>query len=211
MRIQREIIANKKIEVAVPVVVEKSTACAPANLRLVKAGFMRDIGKRAISVVAEKNVVSPETAKQVIPSIIVVIAYADTGLPTGTRQSRFFGDVGKRAIAVVLVQMRGRRFSWRPMRVQPISIGEIDVQPSVMVIVEKGQSASFGLNDGSFMVDAAPHVGDWSARLAAPHPQTGPESRSGSRDRGLHQVRVSPVPQGSCKSLCQRAAEHEER
>ena len=145
---------------AVPVVIEESTACAPANLCLIKAGFVSDIGKRAISVVAEKNVVSPEAAKQIIPSIIVVIANADAGLPTGTPQSRFFGDVGKRAVAVVLVQVRDRRFSGRPMRIEPISIREVDVQPSVIVVVEKGQSASLGLNDGPFVVYAAPHVGD---------------------------------------------------
>ncbi len=84
------IIANKKIEVTVPVVVEESTACAPANLLLIKAGFVSDIGKRAISVVAEKNVVSPETAKQIIPSIVVVVANADAGLPTGTRPIPIF-------------------------------------------------------------------------------------------------------------------------
>src|SRR5882757_6158317 len=63
LRIQLEIIANKKIEVAVPIVVEKSTAGAPANLRLVKTGFVRYIGECAIPIVTEENVVSPETAK----------------------------------------------------------------------------------------------------------------------------------------------------
>ena len=47
------------------------------------------------------------------------------------------------------------------MRIEPVSVGEIDVQPSVMVIIEKSQSASLGLNDGTFVVDAAPHIGDW--------------------------------------------------
>ena len=210
MRIQLEIIADEKIEVTVPVVVEEGTACAPTNLRLVKAGFVGDIGKRAISVVAEKNVVSPEAAKQIVPSIIVVIAYADAGLPTGTRQSRFFGDVGKRAIAVVLVQMRGRRFSRRPMRIEPISIREVDVQPSVMVVVEKGQSASLGLDDGPFVVYAAPHVGAGQPGLLS-HIHKLDRRRCRSRDCGFHQTRVSPFPQGSGKSLCQRAAEHEER
>ena len=46
---------------------------------------MRDIGKRAVSIVMEENVVSPEAAEQVVPSIIVVVADADAGLPTGAR------------------------------------------------------------------------------------------------------------------------------
>ena len=205
-RIQLHVIANEKIEVAVPVIIEKSTAGAPADLCLVKPGLVRDIGKRAVSVVVEKNVVSPEAAKQVIPSIVVVIAHADAGLPTCAPQSRLLRDIGKRAVAIVLVKVRGRRFSRRPMRIQPISIGKVDVQPSIIVVVEKGQSASLGLDDGSFVVDAAPHVGAGQPGLAAPRPHTAPEMLSERRlplppgprflhfQRGVARASVSVLP-----------------
>ena len=102
-RIQLDVVADEKIEVAVPVVIEKRAARAPAALLLAKPGFLRDIGKRAVSVVVEENVVAPETAKQVVPSIVVVVADADAGLPAGAAQSRLLRDIGKRAVAVVLV------------------------------------------------------------------------------------------------------------
>ena len=168
-RIQLEVVANEEIEVAVPVVIEKRTTGAPANLRLAQPGLMRDIGKRAISVVTKKNVVSPETAKQVVPPIVVVVADTDAGLPAGAAQSRFLRDIGKRAIAIVLVQMRNRRLSRRPMGIEPVSIRKVDVQPAVVVIVKERQPASLGLNDGPLVVDAAPHIGAGPARPAAPH------------------------------------------
>ncbi len=121
---------------------------------------MRDIGKRAVSVVVEKNVVSPETTKQVVPSIVVVIADADSRLPTRAAQARLLRDIGKRAIAVVLVEMRSRRLPGRPMGIEPIPIRKVDVQPAVVVVVEESQSAALGLNDGAFVIDASPHVGD---------------------------------------------------
>ena len=173
---------------AVPVVIEKRTTGAPANLRLAKPGFMRDIGKRAVSVVMEKNVVSPETAKQVVPPIIVVIAYTDSRLPTGAAQARFLRDIGKRAIAVVLVQMRNRRLARRPMGIEPIPIRKVDVQPAVVVVVKKSQSASLGLNDGPSCDRRRPTRWGWSARLAEPHRHTGPATLWGSI------LRLRPVP-----------------
>jgi len=77
-------VSNIQIGETVVVIVTRSHAHAVGMA--LDARVFGDIGKRAVAVVAEKNVVSPETAKQVIPSIVVVIAYADTGLPTGTRQ-----------------------------------------------------------------------------------------------------------------------------
>ena len=65
---------------------------------------MSHIGKRAVAVVVEQNVVAPEAAEQIVPAVVVVVAHADAGLPTGARQARFFGDVGKRAVAIVLVR-----------------------------------------------------------------------------------------------------------
>jgi hypothetical protein len=168
VRIQLDEIAHEKIEVAVPVVIEESAAGAPAAFFLKKAGLMRNIGKGAISVVMKENVMAPEAAEQVVPSIVVVIAYANAGLPAGAPQARLLRHVGKGAVAVVLVQMRGRLLARRPMRIEAISIGQVDVQPSVIVVVEeRPDSASLGLNDEPLAVDAAPHIGDVSPACCA--------------------------------------------
>ena len=191
--IQLQVVANEKIEVTVPVIIEKGTPRAPANLCLVEAGFMGDVGKRAVSVVAKKNVVSPEAAEQIIPSVVVVIAYANPRLPTGTRQARFLADIGESAVAVVFVQMRDRCFSRRPMRIELIAIGEVDVEPAVVVKIKKGKPAPLSLDDGPLVVHAAPHVGAGETCLLG-HIHILDRRRCRSRDRGLKETWFSPPP-----------------
>ena len=53
------------------------------------------------------------------------------------------------------------------MRIEPIAIREIDIQPAIMVVVKEGQTASFGLDDGPFVIDAAPHIGNIQPSLLA--------------------------------------------
>ena len=87
VRIELEVIAHEEIEKAVSVVVKKRAAGAPANVLLIEPGFLRDICKCAVPIVMEEDVVSPETAEQIVPTIIVVVADADAGLPTRPSQS----------------------------------------------------------------------------------------------------------------------------
>ena len=103
---------------------------------------------------------SPEAAEEVVASVVVVVADADAGLPAGAGQSGFFGDVGESSVAIVFVQMRGRSFSGGPLLVQLRAVGEVDVKPSVVVIVEKGEAAAFGFDDVALVIGGAPDVGD---------------------------------------------------
>src|SRR5437867_3240911 len=100
---------------------------------------------------------SPEATKQVVVAVVVIIANADAGLPAGARQSGFFADVGKCAVAVVLVEMRSGRFSRLPASVELGAIGQVDVEPSVIVVIKKGQAASLGLDDVALMIRSAPN------------------------------------------------------
>ncbi len=112
--IKLDVIADEQIEVAVAIIVEKSAARAPADAFIVEAGFASDIGKRAVAVVVKKNVVSPEAAEEVVPSVVVVVADAHSGLPAGARESGFFRDVGEGSVAVVLIEMRSGSLSGGP-------------------------------------------------------------------------------------------------
>lgn len=46
------------------------------------------------------------------------------------------------------------------MGIQPVSIGQVNVQPTIMIEIKKGESAALRLDDGAFVVDTAPHIGD---------------------------------------------------
>src|SRR5579863_4995842 len=113
----------------VPIVVEKGTAGSPAAFLLIQARFLRHIGKGAIAVVMEEYVLAPEGAEEVIPAIVVVVAHANAGLPSASAQARFRGNVGKCAVAIVFIEVRGGRGAGSPVRIQPAAVSEIDVEP----------------------------------------------------------------------------------
>src|SRR5271154_4291814 len=100
---------------AVAIVIDPRASCAPAHVFFVQAGLFRDVGKSAVAVVAKQNIVAPEAAEKIVPAVVVVIADADAGLPAGARETGFFGDVGKRAVAIIFVETRGRSFALRPV------------------------------------------------------------------------------------------------
>src|SRR5256885_1323600 len=121
----------------IAIVIEKSAARSPAGALVVQARFVGDIGERAIAVIVKQNIVPPEAAEQIVPSVVVEVTHAHAGLPTGAGQAGFRRDIGECSIAVVLVKMRGGRLSYGPRFAQAGSIGQIDIEPAVMVVVEK--------------------------------------------------------------------------
>ena len=108
IEIELDVIANEKIEVPIAVVVEKSAAGAPVNLFVVETSFASHVGERAIAVVVEQDIMSPETAKQVIPAVVVIVADAHSGLPPGASQAGFLGDIGEGSVTIILEQLRSR-------------------------------------------------------------------------------------------------------
>ncbi len=79
-----------------------------------------------------------------------------------------------------------------------------------MVVIEESQSATFGFDDGSFMVDTAPHIRNREPCLLSYIHKLDRRCRWG-RDGGLQQILVPPSPKRSRKSFCQVAAEEKER
>jgi len=73
---------------------------------IVESRFASNIRERPVTVVAKKNVVSPKATEEIVPPVVVVVADTYAGLPAGARQPGFLGDVSKRSITVVLIQMR---------------------------------------------------------------------------------------------------------
>ncbi len=133
---------------------------------MIEAGFLRDVGERAVAVVVKQNVVSPEAAEEIVPAVVVVIADADAGLPAGAREAGFFGDVGESSVAIIFVEMRGRCLAGRPVRVETRAVGEINVEPAVVVVIEKGEAAAFGFDDVALVIDSAPDIGSVEAGFA---------------------------------------------
>src|SRR5216684_2274474 len=90
---------------AVPVVVEKGTAGAPAGWTfLPEPGLLSHIGERPISVVAIEPILSEVGAEDVVEAVVVVVGDAHSAGPTYRSQADLVGNVGERAIPVVLIE-----------------------------------------------------------------------------------------------------------
>src|SRR5262249_25849026 len=114
----------------------------------------------------EQNVAPPERAEQVIPSVVVVVAHTHAGLPTGAADSRLLSYVCEGAVAIVLVQMSRGYLPFAPVSIQPIAVRQIDIDPSVVVIVEKSNPAAFGFDDEPLVLNSTPNIGDVEAGSA---------------------------------------------
>lgn len=149
----------------IPVVVKKRTTGTPSSFFLRETCLSSYISKGPISIVMEENVMTEETAKEVIQAIIVVVTYADTGLPSRNSEARFLCDIGKGSITIIFIEVGGWSLTRWPGRIKSTAIGQVDIQPAIVVEIEEGQSASFGFDDGSLVFDATPHVWDIESSL----------------------------------------------
>src|SRR6185437_10962646 len=142
------------------IVIEESATGSPADLRIVHTGVACYIGKRPVAVIVKKNVVSPKTAEQIIPTVVVVIADANAGLPASPRQAGFRSHIGKGAIAIVFEQLRCGSFTFRPFISQASSVGEINVEPAVVIVIKEGDPAAFCFDDVTLVRVRTPDVRD---------------------------------------------------
>ena len=105
---------------SVAVVVDKSAARIPARFGagLYQAALFRDIGKCAVAVVSIERILSVVSDEQIVVAVVIVVAHTAGLSPTGAMfEARTLGDVGKRAVAIVLEQMAVRLLAcWRILR-----------------------------------------------------------------------------------------------
>ena len=205
--IKLDVVAYEEIEASVAVIIEEGATRAPANTIIVKAGLASDVGKGAVAVVVEQNVVSPEAAKKIVPAIVVVVADADSRLPAGAGEPGSFCDVSEGPIAVVLVEMRSGLLSGRPVLAQSCSVGQINIQPAITVVIKKSDPAAFGFDNVAFMIDGSPDVRDvepgFVSYVHVLHWRYG----SGGRG-GLKHKTVLPFPERRGERIDERTAQH---
>src|SRR5690349_13446821 len=97
---------------AVLVVIHEAASVVPTRTRTVlsEARLLRHVGEGAISVVVIKSVLTPVGDEEVVPAVVVVVSDAHSLTPTSARQPRLRGHVGECPVAIVMIQMAGRRF-----------------------------------------------------------------------------------------------------
>src|SRR5215468_12685112 len=82
----------------------------------------------------------------ILPAIVIEIANADALSPSFIGLTRLVGDFRKGPVAVVVIESGARRLRFASQRIQCRAIDQIDVQPPVIVVVEKCATGSGSLN-----------------------------------------------------------------
>src|SRR5271166_2021820 len=130
----------------VAVVVNPGTTGIPACLRsrLDQSGALCDIGEGSIAVVMIKRVLPIVGDEQIVITIVVIVADAARLSPTGAHfQARTLGDIGERAVTVVLEQTTMRLLTFGKSFQAP-SIHHKNVQPAIVVVIVEGEAAASG-------------------------------------------------------------------
>src|SRR5262249_21937262 len=107
-RVKVHVVCDEKVQSSIPVVVEKAAASSPATLRPCDAGFARNIFESAIRTIAIKDVSTPVANKQIVESVVVIVAYTTALTPPGTGDSSLFGDIGENHVTIVPEQIACR-------------------------------------------------------------------------------------------------------
>src|SRR5277367_4338233 len=129
-------------------------------------------------VIVVKAILAVVRDVEIFPTIVVVVADADALAPAGRSQAGLFGDVGERAVVIVVVETVGRTLA-SGKSFQPRAIYEKNVGPAVVVIIEDGHAAARGLDDVFLGVDTAKDVRRGEACLRCNVGKGGNRRRSG--------------------------------
>ena len=146
--IEVHIIRNHDVELSVPVVIYKRATRSPSLFRSRNASLVADILKDAAFVV-KKSIVTVIGNVEIFPTIVVVVANANTLAPAGRFQPSRFRYIGKCTVVVVVIEVVRRR-ALTSRAFQRGSVDQKNIRPPVIVIVKNGDARSGGFDDVFF-------------------------------------------------------------
>ncbi len=143
--VERHVVRDVEVHVAVAVVVAERAACAPPGVR--DAGLPRDVGERPVAAVPVERVPSHRARHiHVVEAVVVVVGDADAHAPAAAREAAAGRDVGELAVAVVPVQ-RGQRVAAGLRTLARGTVDDEEVEVAVVVVVEPGGAAADLVDD----------------------------------------------------------------
>ena len=153
-QIEINVVGDEQIETPVAVVVDEGAARIPARAFARHASLLADIGERAVAVVVIQNVLAEVGDEQIVPAVVVIVADANALSPSRVRDAGLRGHVGEGAVAIIAKQMRSR-FAAGGKALEPRSVHQKDIEPSVIVVIVEGNAAARGFEQILVLVLAA--------------------------------------------------------
>ncbi len=134
-------VADKQIQPSVVVVVEPHRARGPSGSR--DAGLFRNVSEGSVAVVVIQNASSILGHVQIGKAVAVIVAHGDTLPVAAGRDAGLLRDVGEGSISIVAIERVAQR-RIGIVEVTLAAVDEIDVHPSVIVVIEKGAACPGG-------------------------------------------------------------------
>ncbi len=134
-------LADKQIEPPVIIVIEPQRARCPSGSR--HASLFRNVGEGPVAVVVIQNASSILRDIHVRETVAVVVAYCNALPVSLARNSRLFCDISESPVAIIAIHRVPQR-GIRIIKVTFAAIDEVDVHPSVIIVVQKRAACTGG-------------------------------------------------------------------
>ena len=154
--IEVDVIGHDQVEFAVAVVIHERAAGAPILTRSCDCGLFANFCEHTVVVVVEP-ILPVIRDVEIFPTVIVVIAHANTLSPSRCRQAGFLSHISKCAIVVVAIETVRRSFTGGKT-FEPGPVHQENVRPAVVVVIENRDAVSGCLDDVLLGIDSAEYV-----------------------------------------------------
>ncbi len=146
-----QIPGNKQVETPIAVIVAPGGAGVPSS-RIVQghARLVGHIGKCPIVIVVKEAVLSPVGDEDIGPAVVVIICDGYAEAPAIVGDAGLGRHVRKRSVMVVMKQRGMRRGLLAVERVEGRAVHDIDIEPSVVVIVDQPHARALCFHDVGF-------------------------------------------------------------
>ena len=144
--VEDDVVGDEQVEIAVTIVIEKRATGPPAPARCRKAGLLGPVFERPVPLVAIEHVVSEVGHQQIGVPVVVVIGGADALTPARAGQTSPPGDILKRAVSLIAIEVIDRLFPWRKA-FRPAAVGKENIPEAVAVEIKDGNAGPRGLEN----------------------------------------------------------------
>ena len=126
--------ADEEVKACVVVVVKPYSARSPAHSR--DSGFFCHVRECPVAVVVIQNASAVLRDVDIGKSVAIIVCRSDAHSVSTSGDTGFFCDVRERSVAIVVVERVSKR-SFRLKKIATAAVHQVDVHPSVIVVVEE--------------------------------------------------------------------------
>ena len=199
-----QVISDKQVQMTITIIVDKGAARAPSGFAAVaQACELRHVSECSIPIILIKNILAIIGNKDIFKAIVIVVRDGDCARPSTAHQARLLRNIAERAVSIIFIQpIRRARDGLAGAR----TAEHQNIQPAIIVIVEKGNSTADRLEDIFLLVNASidgggskagagRHVGKMGQERPARRPSTRlrPNSPGGDALRQRPGLRLPPT------------------